>query len=107
MVPFSFKSIISLQGYHVYKKTTWSDAKIDYVMKVDIETDQISIASDPYECAIKARYKYFFGVKNSWGSFQKYVTVGGWGGVNLFGDFLRKLQGLGDGGVKLTSLRNA
>lgn len=43
MVLFSIKSINASQGYHLYKETTWSDVKIDDVVKVDPETDQSSL----------------------------------------------------------------
>lgn len=50
-------------GYHIYKETTWSVPKIDDVVKVDLETDQSSIANDPYACAIKIKREYFVGWK--------------------------------------------
>ena len=36
MVLVNFKSIIASREYHVYKETTWSDAKVD--AKIDNKT---------------------------------------------------------------------
>ena len=58
---FSFKAIIASRGYHVYKDTTWSNAKVGDEVKVEVETDPKSIAADP--CVIKAKHSYFNGWK--------------------------------------------
>ena len=56
---FSFKAIIVSRGYHIYKETSWSNAKF----KEELETDAKSLSTDPYACAIKARHSYFVGWK--------------------------------------------
>ena len=52
-----FKDIIALRGYHVYQETAWSDAKVNDKIKIEIETNQSSIAIDPCTCAVKAKRK--------------------------------------------------
>ena len=59
MSHFDLKAMIASQGYHVYKKTAWLDAKV----KIEIETNQNLIAVDPYACAVKAKHKDFDGLK--------------------------------------------
>ena len=61
MVLFSFKSVIILREYHVYKETTWSDAKIDDVVKVNLEANQSLITNYCYGYAKNTRHKYFVG----------------------------------------------
>ena len=60
---FSFKAIIASRGYHVYKKTSQSNSKLNDEAKVELETDAKSLSTDPYACAIKARHSYFVGWK--------------------------------------------
>ena len=38
--------MIASRGYHVYEETAWSDAKVNN--KIEKETKQSSIATDPY-----------------------------------------------------------
>ena len=45
---YSFDAIITTWGYHIYKETSWSNAIVDDEVKVEIETNAKSIASDPY-----------------------------------------------------------
>ena len=45
-------------------KINCSDAKIGYVLVVDLETDKSVIENDPYACVTKTRYKYFAGWKS-------------------------------------------
>ena len=63
MSAFSFQATIASRGYHVYKDTLWSNAKVNEKVKIEIETNQSSIAIDPYACAVKAKEKYFDGWK--------------------------------------------
>ena len=56
---YSFDSIIASRGYHVYKETSWSNAKVGEEVKVEVQTNPRSIAKDPYSCAIKAKHEYF------------------------------------------------
>ena len=51
------------RAYHVYKETSWSNAKVGDEVKVEIETNPKSVASDPYSCAIKTKHDYFVGWK--------------------------------------------
>ena len=60
---YSFHTIIASRGYHVYKETSWSNAKIGDEVKVEIEKNPKLIASDPYSCAIKTKHDYFIGWK--------------------------------------------
>ena len=59
---FSYNVIIASRGYHVYKET-WSNTKLNDVVKVKLETDAKSLSAYPYACAIKARHSYFVGWK--------------------------------------------
>ena len=61
MLHFDFKAIITSRGYHLYKETTWVDAKVNG--KIKIETSQSLIAIDPYASAVKAKHKCFDGWK--------------------------------------------
>jgi len=59
---FYFKAIIASRGYHVYKETSWSNAKINEEVKVELETNTTSLSTDPYACTIKTKNPYF----NAW-----------------------------------------
>ena len=56
-----FDAIIATRVYHVYKETKWS--KVDDKLKVEIEINAKSAASDPYSSAIKTKHNYFTGWK--------------------------------------------
>ena len=58
---FSFKAIIASRGYYVYKETSWSNAKLNNEVKVELETDAKSLSTALYACAIKTRHSYFVG----------------------------------------------
>ena len=58
-----FERIIVSRGFHVYKKTTWSNAKVGDEVKVEVESNLSSIAHYHYSCAIKAKHEYFTGWK--------------------------------------------
>ena len=45
--------------YHVYKETSWSNAKLNDKIKVELETDTKLLSTNPYACAIKASYSNF------------------------------------------------
>ena len=53
---YRFEAIIASQVFHVYKETTWSNAKVGEEVKVEIESNLTSIAHDPYSCVIKAKH---------------------------------------------------
>ena len=59
MSTYNFQATIGSHWYHVYKETTWSNAKVNEKVKIEIETNQSSIAVDSYACAVKAKEKYF------------------------------------------------
>ena len=63
MSTYNFQATIASRGYHVYKETAWSNAKVNEKVKIEIETNQSSIAIDPYTCAVKAKDKYVDGWK--------------------------------------------
>ena len=44
----NFQATIASRGYHVYKVTTWLNEKVYEKVKIEIETNQSSIAIDPY-----------------------------------------------------------
>ena len=62
----SFQAKIVSQGYHVYKNTTWVDAREEDEVKVDIKTNKESIKVDPYACAIRVKERFFGASENSW-----------------------------------------
>ena len=51
---YSFQAKVTARGYHVYKYTTWEDAKIGDKVLIELETDEKSKEIDPYCCSIKA-----------------------------------------------------
>ena len=61
MSTYNFHGTIASRGYHTYKETTWSNAKVNKKVKIEIEPNQSSIAIDPYAFAVKAKEKYFDG----------------------------------------------
>ena len=40
MSTYNFQATIASRGYHVYKETTWSNAKVNEKVKIEIETNQ-------------------------------------------------------------------
>ena len=54
----SFDSKIAARGYHVYKNTTWKNAKVDQKVKVQVKTNKSSKESDPYARAIKVKNNF-------------------------------------------------
>ena len=59
LIIYNFKAIIASRGYHVYKETSWSNAKTNEEVKVELETNTTSFSADPYACAIKTKNPYF------------------------------------------------
>ena len=59
----SFKVNLASPGYHVYKDASWSNAKLNDEVKVELKTHAKSLSTDPYMCAIKTRHSYFIGWK--------------------------------------------
>ena len=55
MLHFEFKAIIASRGYHVYTEIARSDAKVNDKVKIEIETNEILIAIDPYAPAVQSK----------------------------------------------------
>ena len=58
---YSFKAKIASRGYHVFKETSWNNAKEGDEVKVELKTNKSSNKIDPYACAICAKEEYFKG----------------------------------------------
>ena len=56
---YSFHSKIASRGHHVYRNSTWRNAKSGDKVKVEIETNKLSKSIDPYVCAIKIKHMFF------------------------------------------------
>ena len=50
---YSFQATVAARGYHVYKNTTWGQAKVGDKVLVEIESDKKSKEIDPYCCSIR------------------------------------------------------
>ena len=50
---YSFQATVAARGYHVYKSTTWDQAKDGDKVLVEIESDKKSKETDPYCCSIR------------------------------------------------------
>ena len=50
---YSFQATAVGRGYHVYKNTTWDQAKVGDKVLVEIESDKKSKEIDPYCCSIR------------------------------------------------------
>ena len=47
------------RGYHVYKNTSWANAKVGEKVTVEMETKKPSLEVDPYAFAIKIKNRFF------------------------------------------------
>ena len=56
---YCFEAIIASRGFHVYKETTWSNAKVGDEVKVELRRNLKSIAHDSFSYAVKAEHEYF------------------------------------------------
>ena len=56
---YSFTATVASRGYHVYKNTSWTNAKVGEKVTVEIETKKFSLEVDPYACAIKIKNCFF------------------------------------------------
>ena len=56
---YSFTAAVASRGYHVYKNTSWTNAKVGEKVTVEIETKKFSLEVDPYACAIKIKNRFF------------------------------------------------
>ena len=50
---YSFEATVAALGYHVYKNTTWHQAKVGDKVLLEIESDKKSKEIDPYCCSIR------------------------------------------------------
>ena len=55
---FTFTTTVASRGYHIYKATSWINAKVT----VELETAASSLETYPYACAIRIKNKYFSNV---------------------------------------------
>ena len=53
---------MGFKDYHVYKTTSWTNAKVGDKVTVELETTASSLETDPYACTIRIKNKYFFTV---------------------------------------------
>ena len=56
---YSFTATVASRGYHVYKNTSWTNAKVGEKVTVKMETKKSSLEIDPYACAIKIKNCFF------------------------------------------------
>ena len=56
---YSFTSTVGSRGYHVYKNTSWTNAKVGEKFAVEMETKKPSLEVNPYACAIKIKNRLF------------------------------------------------
>ena len=56
---YSFDSKITSRGYHLYRNSTWQNAKPGDKVKMEIETNKSLKSIDPYACVIKIKHKFF------------------------------------------------
>ena len=59
----SFQAKIASRGYHVYKNTTWVDAREGDEVQVEIKTNKESMKVDPYAWAIRVNERFFGVIK--------------------------------------------
>ena len=55
---YSFDSKIASRGYHLYRNSTWQNAKPGDKVKMEIETNKSLKSIDPYACVIKIKHKF-------------------------------------------------
>ena len=56
---YSFTATVASRGYHVYKNTSWTNAKVGEKVTVEMETKKSSLEVDPYACVIKIKNRFF------------------------------------------------
>ena len=52
---YSFPATVTSRGYHVYKDTFWTNAKVGEKVTVETETKKSLLEVNPYACPIKIR----------------------------------------------------
>ena len=56
---YSFAATVASRDYHVYKNTSWTNAKVGEKVTIEMETKKSSLGVDPYACAIKIKNRFF------------------------------------------------
>ena len=56
---FLFDKRIAFRRYHVYRNSSWKNAKAGQRVKVEKETSATLKWIDPYACAIKIKNRFF------------------------------------------------
>ena len=56
---YLFDSKVASRWYHVYRNSTWLNAKPGHKMKVERETNKLSKTIEPYACAVKMKHQFF------------------------------------------------
>ena len=56
---YSFTATVASRRYHVYKNTSWTNAKVREKVTIEMETKKSSLEVDPYACAIKIKNRFF------------------------------------------------
>ena len=56
---FSFDKRIASRGYHMYRNSSWKNAKASQRVKVEKETSATSKSIDPFACTIKIKNRFF------------------------------------------------
>ena len=56
---YSFTVTVASKGCHVYKNTSWTNAKVGEKVAVEMETKIFSMEVYPYTCAIKIKNRFF------------------------------------------------
>ena len=56
---YSFTVTVASKGCHVYKNTSWTNAKVGEKVTVEMETKIFSMEVYPYTCAIKIKNRFF------------------------------------------------
>ena len=56
---YVFLLTIALRGYHIYKRTSWSKAKVDNKVLIELEMKIEPLNIDLYICMVKIKNKYF------------------------------------------------
>ena len=62
----SFQATVASRGYHVYKNTTWTNARLGENVVIALETSQSSLEVDPYACAVRIKNRFY----------EHHITVG-------------------------------
>ena len=55
----TFTATVASKGYSVYKNTSWTIAKVEQKVMMELETKRWLLETDPYACAIRMKNKFF------------------------------------------------